>query len=337
MAAKTPRVLRTDALSSSAREKLDVDGQSASSVALFCESLRQQRTVFNHLASQNRSVRLYALISGDSRPDEFLVHGSNARALSAWTFAQTTGGKKVFWNFAFVPPPRRATESDSLWDIFKPVGRVCRTTDVRLPLLTMVGDTRDDDFWLMLLFHAAWSAPPGLAFTAFNEHLREDGPCAISLEQVRALAMGLRSELSVDPLTASGALVDFLCTAAERHHIPSEVALGRAVEKVAALLVNDHKLGDTKKQRSKPKQTSPRSRSSADRVRELLSGAMPYEGTKTRLAQEVGYTHQASLSNVKNFALLWDENERKLATAKAERQKRMVPTEPFSASRAKSR
>lgn len=75
--------------------------------------------------------------------------------------------------------------------------------------------------------------------------------------------------------------------------------------------------------RTKPLQRGMRTRSKADRVRELLSGATPYERNKSDLAAEVGYTHQSALARVKNFRHLWAENERKLAHLRAESQRRM--------------
>jgi hypothetical protein len=60
----------------------------------------------------------------------------------------------------------------------------------------------------------------------------------------------------------------------------------------------------------------------AAKVRKLLTGAEPYEGTKSALAKEAGYTHSSSLKNIKHFENMWNENVRKLAEIKAERQRR---------------
>lgn len=68
----------------------------------------------------------------------------------------------------------------------------------------------------------------------------------------------------------------------------------------------------------------PGTRTRGNRVRELLSGEAPYEGTKTELAAAVGYTHPSALRNVKNFKHLWSENERRLAARRAERERRMI-------------
>lgn len=76
---------------------------------------------------------------------------------------------------------------------------------------------------------------------------------------------------------------------------------------------------------TKIRQRKATQRSMADKVRELLGGAAPYEKTKSQLAEEVGYTHQAALSRVKNFHNLWLENGRKLAARRAESQGRMRP------------
>ena len=42
-----------------------------------------------------------------------------------------------------------------------------------------------------------------------------------------------------------------------------------------------------------------------------------------QLATKVGYTHPASLANVKNFENLWRDNERRLAGVMAERERRL--------------
>lgn len=76
--------------------------------------------------------------------------------------------------------------------------------------------------------------------------------------------------------------------------------------------------------RPAPKRRKRSDRSKADQVRERLSGKSPYEGTKSELASEVGYTHPAALARVKNFDNLWSENERKLAVQRAESRKRMA-------------
>ncbi|MEM1331476.1 MAG: hypothetical protein AAGG07_13045 [Planctomycetota bacterium] len=68
----------------------------------------------------------------------------------------------------------------------------------------------------MLLFHAAWSGPENLAYTAFNSCLDGDGaPKPIRREDARSLPVGLRSELSTNPFDASASLVDALLAVTE--------------------------------------------------------------------------------------------------------------------------
>jgi hypothetical protein len=73
-----------------------------------------------------------------------------------------------------------------------------------------------------------------------------------------------------------------------------------------------------------PKRPKRPYRSKADRVREILTGEVPYGKSKTDLAYEVGYTHSASLKRVKNFDRLWSENDEKLSQLRAEGAKRMT-------------
>lgn len=83
-----------------------------------------------------------------------------------------------------------------------------------------------------------------------------------------------------------------------------------------------------KKAKLKPPSPKGKTPSMADKVRDLLlPGNPPYQGTKQQLAEEVGYTHQAALTNVKHFPELWEANQSRLAAdADVRRQLRKRPS-----------
>lgn len=180
------------------------------SLAVFRQSLQAHRATFEELGRLNNRVKLHALIWDGGPCDPGLITGSNAEALTASTSSTPADHSRTYWKLAFTPTPRTRSEDDNLWDCFKPVGRICRHSGSLHPLLGHVGDTADDDFWLMLLFHAAWSGPDNLAYTAFNEDISGEHIRPIERDRVRTLPRGLRSELSTNPFDASAALINVL-------------------------------------------------------------------------------------------------------------------------------
>lgn len=130
-------------------------------MAVPFECPRGRRADFAEVARQNPGVTPYALVGTNHRATPSETTGSVSDAITAWTFNKSRDGGTTYWIFAFAPRPRLWSSETSVWSAFKPVGRPRRTSDVCHPLLDLVGDTRDHDFWLTLLFYAAWPALPG--------------------------------------------------------------------------------------------------------------------------------------------------------------------------------
>jgi len=180
------------------------------SVAAFRQQLQGRRADFVELSRLNSGVKLCAFIGLSEDPGFITGYTEDAHAFHT----RTTGGPsgELYWSFAFAPPSVIPFEDGGVFPVLRSVGRVCREVGAIHPLFRLVGHTAPDDFWLMLLFHAAWSGPPAMTYTAFNDLLGQgqDSMRRISREEARLVPRRMRSTLSTNPFDASATLIDVL-------------------------------------------------------------------------------------------------------------------------------
>jgi len=123
-----------------------------------------------------------------------------------WVSEQET---KTWWYFCFHDHEDLGTAAHTYYSLAREAGRLSRNTLVKALRLTGV-DIQDDDLWMVFLFRLAWQGLPESPIQAFCDTVTKDGYGPCRPPAWNEMPLGLRSELSADPFTASDYAVSLL-------------------------------------------------------------------------------------------------------------------------------
>ncbi len=116
---------------------------------------------------------------------------------------------RVWWYCEFGGATGGRPASSSFWPPAKDAGQIVR--DQVLDALDLNGlDVRDDDLWTITLYNLAWRDLPGCPLRAFCEIVSDEAYHEIPTGDAHNELLGLRSELRIDPFTASAYAIDLI-------------------------------------------------------------------------------------------------------------------------------